>query len=78
MRRAAEMYCVHLALKVAFGTKSGPECYLTKEEEEQLVDVIQRCSDIGYSRTKMQIIEIVQQLVNEKGEDVKVSFGWWG
>ena len=25
----------------------------------------------------MQIIEIVQQLVNEKGKDVKVSFGWW-
>ena len=84
MRRTAEMYCVpkstlqdRISSRVVFGTKSGPESYLTKEEEEQLVDFIQRCSDIDYSRMKMQIIKIVQQVVNENGKDAKVSFGWW-
>ena len=49
MRRAAEMDCVpkstlqdQISGRVAFGTKSGPESYLTKEEEEQLVDFIQK------------------------------------
>ena len=53
---AAELYNVpkstlqdRLTGRVAFGSKSGPESYLSASEEEELVAFIENCSDIGYS-----------------------------
>lgn len=84
VRCAAELYNVpkstlqdRVSGRVAFGARSGPESYLSANEEEELVSFIENCSDIGYSRSKKQIIALVQQVMNEKGRDVTVSLGWW-
>ena len=63
--------------RVAFGSKSGPESYLSASEEEELVAFIENCSDIGYSQSKKQVIALVQQVMDAKGRDVTVSTGWW-
>ena len=64
--------------RVVFGSKSGPESYLSEQEEKELVTFIESSSDIGYSRSKAQIIALVQLVLHDKGKkDVKVSSGWW-
>uniref|UniRef100_A0A1X7SME6 HTH CENPB-type domain-containing protein n=1 Tax=Amphimedon queenslandica TaxID=400682 RepID=A0A1X7SME6_AMPQE len=60
---------------VQFGSTSGPESYLS-EEERELVQFIEACTDIGFSRTKSQIIELVRVMMHKK-KDVNVSLGWW-
>ena len=64
--------------RVVFGSKSGPESYLSEQEEKEIITFIESPSDIGYSRSKAQIIALVQQVLHDKGKkDVKVSSGWW-
>ena len=63
-------------LCVQFGSTSGPESYLNKEEERELVQFIEACTDIGFSRAKSQIIELVRVMMHKK-KDVNVSLGWW-
>ena len=46
-------------------------------EEAELVRFIVRCSEIGYSRTKRDVICMVQRLCDHKGLQVQVSSGWW-
>ena len=84
MRRAAEMYHVpkstlqdRVSEPIPFGSKSGPPPYLTVDEEMELVTFIERCSVIGYSRSKQQILQLVQQVTDKKGLKVTVSDGWW-
>ena len=36
-----------------------------------------RCSEIGYSRTKRDILAIVQSACEKKGRMVSVTHGWW-
>ena len=38
--------------RVPFGSRCGPERYLSEEEEEELVGFIEGCSDIGYQGQK--------------------------
>jgi hypothetical protein len=84
IRRAAEMYNVpkstlqdRISGRVVFGAKSGPQSYLNEKEEEELIDFIEGCASIGYSRSKKQILDLVQMAMNEKGKKVTVSQGWW-
>lgn len=46
-------------------------------EDAELVRFIVRCSKIGYSRTKRDVICMVQRLCDHKGLQVQVSSGWW-
>ena len=71
LHKASEIYQVlKLTLydrvmgKVIFGAKSGSSPYLTSEEEE-LLDFLLKCSDIGYCYSRKQIIAIVQRIVEE-------------
>ena len=41
----------HVTGKVQLGAMPGPIPYLTMEEEEQLVNFLVRCSEIGYAHT---------------------------
>ena len=63
--------------KVLPGASTGPQRYLDDDEEAKLVRFITRCSEIGYSRTKRDIICMVQRLCDHKGLQVQVSSGWW-
>ena len=84
VRRAAEQYGVprstlhdRLSGKVQFGAVSGPPKYLSCQEEEELVNFLIGCSNIGYAHTKAQVLSLVQQVVTAKGLKVQVTHGWW-
>ena len=84
IRKAAEEYGVPRSTlsdrasgKVQAGAKSGPRKYLNTTEEVELANFLSGCSSIGYSRTRKQIIDIVQEVVNKKGIGVTVSISWW-
>ena len=38
--------------------------------------IIEACTDIGFSRTKSQVIELVR-VMTQKKKDVNVSLVWW-
>lgn len=83
LRRASEMYCIpkstlydHFSGKVAFGAHSGPDPYLSVEEEE-LGNFLIQVARIGYPHTKKQVLALVQQMLSRKGINATVSNGWW-
>ena len=84
IRKAFEIYDVpkstlqdRVSGRVKFGARSGPESYLNDQEEDELINFIQGCSDIGYTRTKKQILELVQMVMYEKGRNIRISEGYW-
>ena len=84
LRRAAEMYKIprstlhdHVSGKIALGARSGPDPYLSVEEEEELASFLVQTAEIGYPHTKRQVLALVQQIINKKGIDANVSNGWW-
>ena len=84
IRRAAETYSVpkstladRVSGHVKFGSHSGPERYLDDKEESQLVRFIIGSSKMGYAKTKMEIMLIAEELIANKGKEIKLSNGWW-
>ena len=84
VRRAAEMFNVpkstlhdHVTGKVMFGARSGPDPYLSMEEEEELASFLVETAKIGYPHTKKQLLFLVQQILDSKGIDTTVTNGWW-
>lgn len=84
VRQAAEEYNIprstlhdYISGKVVLGSKSGPKSYLTSSEEEELMTFLVGMSSVGYSHTVQQVIDIVQNVVNKKGMEVKVTASWW-
>jgi hypothetical protein len=63
------------------GTRSGPQPYLSYEEEEELVTYLVKCAEIGYPKTKDEVIGIVRQALHKKkGVEFANEFrgrGWW-
>lgn len=88
VNRAALEFCVPVTTlkdrvsgRVQHGSKSGKTPYLSLEEEEELVDYIVTCSNIGYPKTRDEIIGIVRKtLENKNGGPVEDynGKGWWG
>ena len=84
VRRAALEYNVpkttlndRIQGKVVHGSSSGKAKYLSDEEEEELVRFLMRSASIGYSRSRTEVIAIVQRVCSSKGLDVTVTHGWW-
>ena len=84
IRRAAESFAVPRSTlhdrtsgKIRMDSRSGRKPYLTVEEEEELVCFLLRCAKIGYAHTRKQVLVLVQQILESKGIDVRVSSGWW-
>ena len=84
IRRAAEEYNIprstlhdHVSGRVLLGSKSGPQKYLSDDEENELADFLRDCSRIGYARTRQQIFTLVNQCLRMKGLSVNVTNGWW-
>ena len=63
--------------KIQQGKKSGPDPYLTMEEEEELANFLVKCAKIGYPHTQRQVLSLVQQILEHKGITVSVTSGWW-
>ena len=73
VRRAALEYNIpkstlqdRLSGKVLPGACSGPERYLSPEEEKELAQFVMHCAQVGYARTRQQILAIVEAAVREK------------
>ena len=71
-------YTLHdrISARILEDARSGPKRYLN-EDEEDLVRFIARCSEIGYSRTRKDILATVQIVCERKGLMVPVLPGWW-
>lgn len=84
LRKSAEMYKIplstlhdHVSGKVAYGARSGPNPYLTNEEEEELASFLIQVATIGYPHTKTQVLAVVQQIIDGKGIKTTITNGWW-
>ena len=87
VNRAADQYGVprttlkdRLSGRVTPGTNPGPVPYLTSEEEDELVKHLLTCADIGYPKTKQEVLAIVRQAIHKKREYAAKEFtgkGWW-
>ena len=84
VRKAAELHGVpkstlgdRITGRVLPGKKSGPEPYLNEKEEAELVTFLLRLSSIGYGRTRKDVLVLVEQVLQAKGQTKKVSQGWW-
>lgn len=64
--------------KVKHGTKSGPQSYLTPEEERETVEFLLLVSKAGYSKTRADISQIAEGVAKDKGilKDEHISHGW--
>lgn len=84
IRKAAEKYGVprstlydHCKGKYQTSSKCGAKPYLTAAEEEELVSFLDKSSRIGYPYTRKQVLALVQQILDSKNINTKVSNGWW-
>ena len=75
-RRAAAKYGIPrstLALyakgKLEIGTKPGPSSVLTSAEESKLVEYVLHMSRIGYGKTKEELFDIVQMILEKDGRE---------
>ena len=85
-KRAAEEHGVPVSTlrdrisgQVIHGTKPGPRPYLSSTEETELSSFLKSCSDIGYGRTRTDVMGIARSVAAEKGvlKGEKVTQGWW-
>ena len=63
--------------RVLIGATSGPQTYLDRDEEAELVQFILRCAEIGYATSRKQILALVRRLLQKKGKNAPVTSGWW-
>ena len=63
--------------RVVTGATSGPATYLDQDEEEELVKFLLRCSEIGYAKSRKQVLSLVKRLMEKKRDNAPVTSGWW-
>lgn len=68
-----------LSGRVQHGTKSGPKPYLSTEEESELASHLLQAADIGFGKTRRDVICIVEEHARRQGtlKGTRVSNGWW-
>ena len=84
VRKAAELFNVpkstlhdRITGRVDVGARSGPQPYLSFEEEEELASFLIRIAKIGYPHTKKQVFALVQRIIDSKGITATITNGWW-
>ena len=84
VRGAAEYYgvpkstlCDCISGHVLLRAKSGPNNYLSCEEEEELVNFLCRRALVGHARTRKEVLAIVNHVLSSWGRNKDVSPGWW-
>ncbi len=63
--------------RVQHGDVSGPLKYLSTEEENDLAKFLIKCAGIGYPKTRLEVISLVQAIIDYKGIHSTVTAGWW-
>ena len=86
INRAAVQYGVprttlndrHLG-KVMHGTNPVQRTYLTAAEESELAEFVQVCAQIGYGKTRKQVMNIAEYVAKEKGvlKKTRITHGWF-
>ena len=79
IREAATMYGVPVTTlrdrvsgRIPFGKKSGPTRYLTNQEEDELVCFFIGCAEVGYSYTRQDILDLVQEILIQKDISINI------
>ena len=67
----------HKLGKVKPGVKPGAPSLLSTAEEEDLVKFLLTSADIGYGRTRKEVLNIVSRMLARKGVERVVTNGWW-
>ncbi len=69
----------HIHGDVLPGAKAGAPTLLSTREEEELVEFLCQCADIGYAKTRHEVFDIVSRMLTQKGVDREktVTRGWW-
>ena len=83
-RIVSEMYNIprttlhdHYNGKVQFGSKPGPNPYLSFEEEEELASFLINAARIGFPHTKKKVFAIVERVLEKRTGETNVTNGWW-
>ena len=63
--------------RVQHGDVSGPLKYLSTAEENDLAKFLIKCAGIGYPKTRLEVISLVQTIIDYKGIHSTVTAGWW-
>ena len=63
-----------IAGRVVDGTKMGAKPFLTKQEEQELVNFLINCSKMGFGKTRKDILSIVQATLMRKAEEEGKQF----
>lgn len=84
IRRAALRYGIpkstlgdRVSGRVLPGKKSGPPTLLTEKEEEELEHFLFHCSNIGYGKSRKDVMTLVDRYLQYRGLNNPVSSGWW-
>ena len=59
------------------GSVCGAQRYLMESEENELEAFLLGCAQIGYGKTRSEVLLIVQKTLKERGIIRQVSNGWW-
>ena len=83
IRRAAECYKIprttlqdYVSGQSTLSSRSGAPI-LTVDEESELATFLVEVAKIGYPHTRQQVLNKVQAIVDAKGLNRLVTFGWW-
>ena len=65
--------------RVIHGRNPGPVPYLNEEEEKELESYLLSAAEIGYGKTRQQVIRIAENVAHEKGalRTGRATHGWW-
>ena len=84
IRHAAEHYAVpkstlgdRISGRVLPGSTSGPRRILNDGEEEELVAFLRRCASVGLSKSRKELLALVQAIAESKGTQHLITGGWW-
>lgn len=84
VRQAAEEFNVpkstlgdRVSGRTQMGSISGPAKILTDKEEDELVNFLIGCSSIGYAKSRVQVIALINNMYKLKGIQRCVTNGWW-
>lgn len=59
--------------RVVPGSSSGPRKLLSIEEEEDLVVFLRRCAMFGYPKSRKELMELVQRILEGKGIEYQIQ-----